>query len=109
MLSGSVHAHTYVGVWWKQTPRQRSLLPLPLTALLATQLQEDLWGVLTVELHSDKQDTSCLAMNSCNRHYIAAPFPANGLAHASDAKVLLGRGSLANENSKAIFVFDRRI
>lgn len=48
-------------------------------------------------------------MNSCNRHNSAAPFPANGTAHASNAKVLLGRGRLTNEKSEAIFVFGRRV
>lgn len=47
-------------------------------------------------------------MNSSNRHKSAAPFPANGMAHASNAKVLLGRGRFTNEKSEAIFAFGRK-
>lgn len=45
----------------------------------------------------------------CNRHYSAAPFPANGTAHTSHTTVLLGRGCLTNENSEAIFVCGKRV
>ena len=50
-----------------------------------------------------------LGTDSFSRHNGAAPFPANGTAHASNAKVLLGRGRLTNEKSEAIFVFGRRV
>lgn len=46
-----------------------------------------------------------LTVNSCTSHNSATPFPANGTAHASNAKVLLGRGRLTNEKIRSYFCF----
>lgn len=77
-----------------------------------TQLKQALSTVLPAGLTPRQGPTprgADLAMNFCNRHKSAAPFPANGTAHASNAKVLLGRGRLTNEKSEAIFAFGRRV
>lgn len=62
----------------------------------------------TLTPHSASACRSWPGYEPCDRHYSAAPFPANGTAHASHITVLLGRGCLTNENSEAISVCGKK-
>lgn len=94
-----------------QTTRPKAIRPSQKPAGV-TQLKQAFSTVLPAGLaprQGPAPHGADLAMNFCNRHKSAAPFPANGTAHASNAKVLLGRGRLTNEKSEAIFAFGRRV
>lgn len=113
-----VHMNIYVHTWvWKRTTKPSDTMPKSVPAIPAIQPCRDdlaqtglLQAVTTaVTPNSARASLSWPGYVRSNRHHSAAPFPANGTAHASHTTALLGRGCLTNENSEAIFVCGKRV